>query len=184
MHHFPDLTRFPTTFPSVEHIDQALDKALIANNQGNPRMRMEKTLVKRMTESGVRYLCKVSQCKAYLLYHYSPQGLKLSKAETEHEHPYAAKRQGRAPKQRNIEIEECFDELQLLNFKPKEIVLYIHLKFGVSKQSLANIKLLRNRRESMRTLLETLSKYDNFKFECKDLGELAAYFKGIPYDPT
>ena len=40
------------------------------------------------------------------------------------------------------------------------------------------MKTNRYRRGGIRNLFMALSKYDNFYFECKDMGELVDYYKG------
>jgi hypothetical protein len=165
MYHFPPIKELPLTFQSIEHINDVLDIALRNYNQKTlPNNRIEKSLVLRETEEGVILKCKMRGCGAFLTFRKENGQYYIIKMETEHEHRLRANHRGRLPKVQSTEVEECYDELQLLNFKPREIVEYIRNRFKISKPHFYGIKFCRNKRDAVRNMLLSLSKYDHFFF--------------------
>jgi hypothetical protein len=127
LYHFPDINQLGThacdlgqEFDSVNEISHKLDILLKNHNQINDKNKIEKTLVTREIEGGYLFKCKVRGCSSLLKFHYTSTGrLMLAKSDIEHEHKMNNRlSKGRLPKIKNSEVEECYDELQLLNFRP------------------------------------------------------------------
>lgn len=117
---FPPIEQIPTNYPNLEEIERIMDLALRNHNEKClPNNRIEKTMKLTQVESGAVYRCKEAGCRAYLNFLKKGDNYYLSQHDPEHEHRIKANKKGRLPKIKNSEVEECHDELQLLNFKPR-----------------------------------------------------------------
>lgn len=124
-----------------------MDLALKYHNEKClPSNRIEKTMILKKSTSGVIYRCRERYCNAYVSFVKKGDNFQLSQYDPEHEHRVKSNRKGRLPKINNTEVDECHDELQLLNFKPREIVEFIRSKFKISTAHFYGIKFLRNKR--------------------------------------